>query len=183
MPHLSLCLSPHLSAATPFTALTQSKHACSNASRLGSRLTCILMDHVSSLCFHMVKKCLLIWCLLLSEQVTLSSKVGFCLLTVVWMWMPLYTHVHMHSTVTHTASKFTPANAIACIFTPVCTCLSSKHDSMQQIAGCVQAFHYHGHSGRNENHTIGTGNIPVTFSCFLRLFLNDNFSQNIWAFD
>lgn len=38
MPHLSLCLSPHLNAATPFTAPTQSKHACSSVSLLGSPL-------------------------------------------------------------------------------------------------------------------------------------------------
>lgn len=60
MPHLSLCLSPHLSAATPFTAPTQSKHACSSVSLLGSPpLTRTLMGHMCSMCSHMAGKCLL----------------------------------------------------------------------------------------------------------------------------
>lgn len=100
MPRLSLCLSPHLSAATPFTAPAQSKHACSNASLLGSPLNMHTNGPCAFAVFSHGWEMSVNLDVCRSLRVTPSRKVGSCSLAVVWMWMLLHTHVHMHNTAT-----------------------------------------------------------------------------------
>lgn len=78
MRRLSLCLTPHLCATTPLTTSTQSKHACSNASLLGSPLTCTLMGPLRV--FTGLRNVLLSAAL---SPVTCGRQVGFCLPAVV----------------------------------------------------------------------------------------------------
>lgn len=125
MPRLSLCLSPRSSAATPFTAPTQTKHACSNASLPGSRLNMHTNGPCAFAVFSHGWETSVNLDVCRSLRVTLSRKVGSCSLAVVWMWMLLYTHVHTHNTATQIPLQNSlQTNATACVFIRACTCLS-----------------------------------------------------------